>query len=90
MAKLKNNMIELSSEPQVIEELPAGLKEGPYIFERNGIYYLTYPHVEKKTERLVYSIGDNPMGPFKFIGVIMDESPVGCWTNHHSIVEYKR
>lgn len=29
------------------------------------------------------------MGPFKYAGVIMDESPVGCWTNHQSIVEYK-
>jgi hypothetical protein len=29
------------------------------------------------------------MGPFEFKGVIMDESPTGCWTNHHSIVEYQ-
>ena len=28
------------------------------------------------------------MGPFEFTGIIMDESPTGCWTNHHSIVEY--
>ena len=28
------------------------------------------------------------MGPFNFTGVIMDESP-GCWTNHHSIIQYK-
>ena len=33
-------------------------------------------------------MGDSPMGPFEFKGVIMDESPVACWTNHHSIVEY--
>ena len=29
------------------------------------------------------------MGPFEFKGIIMDESPTGCWTNHHSLVEYK-
>ena len=29
------------------------------------------------------------MGPFKMAGVIMDESPVGCWTNHHSILNFK-
>jgi Carbohydrate binding module (family 6) len=34
-------------------------------------------------------MGDNPMGPFKFAGVIMDESPTGCWTNHHSIIQFK-
>jgi len=90
VAKLKDNMLELDSEVQVVEEMPEkGLKEGPYLFERNEIYYMTYPHVENKTERLEYAIGDNPMGPFKFAGVIMDESPTGCWTNHHSILEYK-
>jgi len=90
MAKLKENMLELASEPIVIENLPdKGLKEGPYMFERNGIYYLTYPHVEDSTERLEYAIGDNPMGPFKVTGVIMDESPTGCWTNHQSIIEFK-
>jgi hypothetical protein len=66
-----------------------GLKEGPYLFERNGIYYMTYPHVENKTERLEYAIADNPLGPFKFAGVIMDESPTGCWTNHHSFIQFK-
>jgi hypothetical protein len=89
-AKLKENMVELASDPVVLGELPnKGLKEGPYLFERNGIYYLTYPHVENKTERLEYAVGNDPLGPFKFTGVIMDESPTGCWTNHHSIIEFK-
>ena len=89
-AKLKDNMVELASEVKTLGELPGkGLKEGPYLFERNGIYYLTYPHVENKTERLEYAIGDNPLGPFKVTGVIMDESPTGCWTNHHSLIQFK-
>lgn len=89
-AKLKENMLELDGEPMVVAEMPEkGLKEGPYLFERNGIYYMTYPHVENKIERIEYATGDNPMGPFTFTGVIMDESPVGCWTNHQSIIEYK-
>ena len=89
-AKLKANMLELASEPVILQELPAkGLKEGPFVFERNGIYYMTYPHVENKTERLEYAIGSNPLGPFKFTGVIMDESPDGCWTNHHSLLNFK-
>ena len=89
-AKLKDNMLELASEVKTLGELPTkGLKEGPYLFERNGIYYLTYPHVENKIERLEYAIGDNPLGPFKITGVIMDESLSGCWTNHHSIINFK-
>ncbi len=89
-AKLKDNMLELDSEPVILGEFPTkGLKEGPFLFERNGIYYMTYPHVENNTERLEYAIGDNPMGPFTYAGVIMDELPSGCWTNHQSIIEFK-
>jgi hypothetical protein len=88
-AKLKSNMLELDGEVKKLEALPGkGLKEGPYLFERNGIYYLTYPHVADKTEQLEYAISDNPLGHFKVTGVIMDESP-HCWTNHQSIIQYK-
>lgn len=89
-AKLNSNMLALDSDVKTLGELPTkGLKEGPYMFERNGIYYLTYPHVENKIERLEYAISNNPLGPFKFTGVIMDESESGCWTNHHSVIQFK-
>ncbi len=89
VAKLEENMLELASEPFILPNLPEeGLKEGPYVFERNGIYYMTFPHVEDETERLEYAMGDNPMGPFKMAGVIMDESPTHCWTNHQSMLEF--
>jgi hypothetical protein len=89
-ARLKENMTELASDPVILKNLPTkGLKEGPYLFERNGIYYLTFPHVENKIERLEYSTSDNPLGPFKMTGVILDESPTGCWTVHHSIIQFK-
>lgn len=89
VAKLKKNMLEIDGEPQQIEGLPEGFKEGPFVFKRNDIYYYTFPWVREKTEVLAYATGENPKGPFKFRGVIMEESPVECWTNHHSIVEYK-
>jgi hypothetical protein len=90
VAKLKDTMLELDGPVMTIENLPTeGLKEGPFVFERNGIYYFTYPHVENETERLEYATADNPLGPFTQAGVIMDESPSGCWTNHQSIVEYE-
>ena len=116
-AKLKDNMLELDGEPQRLDYLKnppslstggagggsAGLQEGPFAFERNGKYYLTYPWVRYKkgdrnekgevldnpTEALVYCISDSPMGPWEYKGVIMKEHENGCWTNHHSIVEYK-
>lgn len=89
MARLKDNMKELETSPVQITGLPEGFKEGPFMFERNGIYYLTYPYVPRTTEQLVYATADNPMGPFSFRGIIMKESPIKCWTNHHSIVEYE-
>ncbi len=90
VAKLKPNMLEIEGEPRVFDNLPKkGLQEGPFVFERNGIYYLTYPHVANKIERLEYATSTSPMGPFKWAGVILDESASGCWTVHHSIVEYQ-
>jgi hypothetical protein len=91
VARLKENMLELASEPKVITQLPdKGLKEGSFLFERNGIYYMTYPHLQNKIERLEYAVSDNPLGPFTFTGVIMDELPSGCWTNQQSVIEFNR
>ena len=90
VAKLKDNMLETDSEPLLIDTLPqVGLIEGPFVFERNSIYYLTYPHVQNEIERLEYAIADHPMGPYQHVGTLMDESPNHCWTVHHSIVEYQ-
>ena len=89
VAKLKDNMVDLAEPPVKIPNLPEqGLVEGPFAFERNGKYYLTFPHAVR-TERLEYAMADNPMGPYTMKGVIMDQSASGCWTNHHSLVEYK-
>lgn len=89
-AKLKANMLELGSEPVKLEGFPdKGLKEGPYLFERKGIYYMTYPHVADKIERLEYAMSSNPLGPFKYAGMLMEESASGCWTNHQSVIEFK-
>ena len=90
VARLKPNMLEIEGEPAVFDYLPKkGLQEGPFAFERNGTYYLTYPHVANKTERLEYATSTSPMGPFKHAGVILDESLSGCWTVHHSILDYQ-
>ena len=88
--RLKDNMLELDGTPVRLDEpLPAGFKEGPFAFKYNGKYYLTYPWVRENTETLAYAVSDNPLGSFEYKGLIMKESPTGCWTNHHSLVEYK-
>jgi len=90
VAKLKDNMVEVDGDVQTIANLPTkGLIEGPFAFQLKDKYYLTYPHVENSIERLEYAMSDSPMGPYKPVGVIMDESTSGCWTNHQSIVQYE-
>ncbi|UKK54438.1 family 43 glycosylhydrolase [Prevotella sp. E2-28] len=72
-----------------LKDLPNRQAEGPFAFEYNGNYYLTYPYVREKTEVLGYAMSKNPMGPYEYKGLIMAEHANGCWTNHHSIVNYK-
>ena len=81
---------------QTMEGLPDGFKEGPHVLKRNGWYYLTFPWVrgetgegKNPTETLAYAMSKNPLGPWDFKGIIMAEHPNGCWTNHHSLVEYR-
>jgi len=69
--------------------LPNNQAEGPFAFEYNGNYYLTYPYVREDTEVLGYAMSKNPLGPYEYKGLIMEEHPNGCWTNHHSIINYK-
>ncbi|HEY5042096.1 MAG TPA: family 43 glycosylhydrolase [Verrucomicrobiae bacterium] len=96
VSKLNDNMVAVESRPQRIANLPRpGLIEGPFAFKRNGIYYLTYPHAvpdaagRQGAEELEYSISTNVFGPYKWMGVITDTNKSGCWTEHHSIVQYK-
>ena len=72
-----------------LKGLPSRQAEGPFAFEYNGNYYLTYPYVRENTEVLGYAMSKNPMGPYEYKGLIMAEQPNGCWTNHHSIINYK-
>ena len=72
-----------------LQGLPNRQAEGPFAFEYNGNYYLTYPYVRENTEVLGYAMSKNPMGPYEYKGLIMAEHANGCWTNHHSIINYK-
>ncbi|MBQ5404484.1 MAG: family 43 glycosylhydrolase [Bacteroidales bacterium] len=72
-----------------LKDSPSRQAEGPFAFEYNGNYYLTYPYVRENTEVLGYAMSKNPMGPYQYKGLIMKEHASGCWTNHHSIINYK-
>ena len=90
IAKLKDNMKEFDGQSRAIQHNTpqSGMKEGPFMFKRNGKYYFTFPWAEKERETLAYCMGDSPYGPFEYKGKIMEQN-TDCWTNHHSVVEYK-
>ena len=62
--------------------------EGSSMRKINGRYYYLYADMQRgKPTALGYSIGDDPLGPFEYRGIIVDND--GCdpasWNNHGSI-----
>lgn len=60
--------------------------EGPWLYKREGIYYLVYASLGVP-EGISYSISDSPTGPWKYQGEIMN--PGDSTTIHPGIIEYK-
>lgn len=58
--------------------------EASWVHKYNGKYYFSYSTGD--THFLCYGIGDNPYGPFKYAGRILN--PVVGWTSHHSICAF--
>lgn len=58
--------------------------EASWVHKRGGKYYFSYSTGD--THMLCYAVGDSPMGPFTYRGVIL--TPVVGWTTHHCIVEH--
>lgn len=68
--------------------LAEGYKEASFVLKHKEKYYFTYARVApNEGYRIEYATGNNPLGPFKYQGVIMNNIKRG--TNHHSIVKYK-
>jgi beta-xylosidase len=59
--------------------------EAPWVHKYNGTYYLSYS--TGSSHYICYATSDNPMGPFKYRGRILE--PVIGWTTHQSIVEFR-
>ncbi len=59
--------------------------EASWMHQYNGKYYFSYSTGD--THFICYAIGDNPYGPFKYAGKILE--PVVGWTSHHSICAFE-
>ncbi|MBU2876580.1 glycoside hydrolase family 43 protein [Aliiglaciecola lipolytica] len=96
VAMLSNDMLSIEGQLQDVvllnkdgSPLKAGdnqkrFFEAAWVHKYQGKYYFSYSTGD--THKIAYAVGDNPMGPFVYQGVVLN--PVVGWTNHHSIVEY--
>ena len=85
VVKLNDDMISFDDSVKVVEGTQEFF-EAVWVHKYNGKYYMSYSG-RKNGTKIYYAMADNPMGPYEFKGVILDE--VNSGTNHHSICEYK-
>ncbi len=89
--KLEDDMKTLIPETvrtNILTEHEHGFHEGSSLRKRNGKYYLVYADLSRgKATCLSYAMSDNPLGPYKKCGTIIDN--IYCdpqtWNNHGSI-----
>ena len=84
--KLNEDMISYSGE---IVKMPKiqDYQEGPWIYKRNGKYYLAFAST-CCPEGIGYAMSDKPTGPWEYKGHIMDHTP-RTRGNHPGIIDYK-
>lgn len=91
MAELNADL--LSVKTDTITDLSGDLEgyEGPFLHERDGTYYLTYPALDNEEwpQRMHFATSDAPLGPYRSRGVIIDEYEGNSGTIHGSMVEFK-
>ena len=83
-AKLKDNMIELDGDINVVD-LP-NFTEAPYIHKKGDWYYLSYAY--GFPEKIAYAMSKSITGPWEYKG-ILNEVAGNTNTNHQSIIEFK-
>ncbi|WP_219461753.1 glycoside hydrolase family 43 protein [Nonomuraea rhizosphaerae] len=74
---------------------PSGVSnfwEAPWMFKRNGVYYLAYAANDSACSApgyacIRYATASNPLGPWTHRGVVLDQ--VSSTTNHPAIIEFK-
>jgi beta-xylosidase len=72
------------------EITPAGYVEGPFMFIRKGKYYLMWSEGgwTGPDYSVAYAIADNPLGPFKRIGkILQQDANIATGAGHHSVIQ---
>ena len=84
--KLNENMIELNGSIHVAEV--KNFIEAPWIYKRNGMYYLVYAGNGTKPEMIEYCTSNSPEGPWKYRGILTGNA-LKSFTIHPGIIDYK-
>ena len=77
--ELEDDMMTVKGEIHDLEGL-YDYHEGPWVFKRSGIYYMTYPDNFYGVNRMAYAISENPLGPWTYKGFYL--APTGSLTSH--------
>jgi hypothetical protein len=79
--------------PESIKDLSVDINgyEGPFLHEREGKFYLTYPALENEQwpQRMSFATAESPLGPYKYGGVFIPEFEGNSGTIHGSVFEFK-
>ena len=86
VVKLNKDMITRDGPIQILNV--KNYHEGIWVHKRKGLYYFSYPSYrgDKTANLMEYSVARNPLGPFEYKGVILDNRSRNI---HGSIVEFK-
>lgn len=93
IARLNNDFTGFVPFPdgKIFKEItPEGYVEGPCMYIRNGKYYFMWSEGgwTGPDYSVAYAISDNPMGPFKRIGRILEQdTEIASGAGHHSLVQ---
>ena len=89
IARLKNDFTGIVpfSDGTIFKEItPAGYVEGPFMFMRNNKYYFMWSEGgwTGPDYSVAYAIADNPFGPFKRVGkILQQDSAIATGAGHH-------
>ncbi|UJF31386.1 carbohydrate-binding protein [Paenibacillus hexagrammi] len=89
-AKLNDDMISLDGDitaiPLTTDSIGPDYEEAPWVYKRDGLYYLVY--ASGFPESIRYSTSTSPTGPWTYRGVVMPQQGTSS-TNHPGIIDYK-
>lgn len=89
-AELNDDMTSLKGEihsvPLTKESFGPDFEEAPWVYQRNGRYYMLY--ASSIPESLHYSTSPSPLGPWSYGGEVMDAQETSG-SNHPGVIEFR-